>query len=202
MEKWRKLGWLIPSAQGKSLHMLPLDGLSEPCVVLDRTKIDPLFVNQDIKENAAKVSVLPTPIAVNMKLTALDEDEEIVVKKIVPYKTRDHEEDLPLETPAAQALLANLASVNERKEVELEFGGKKWLAIPLEHMTKPNTEINVNDSDDYEPDPEIVELLEEEQLAYLANGDGKRGGRRRAELLATGQLLKDGEKINIMYASA
>ncbi|RDV81687.1 hypothetical protein DXX99_09225 [Ammonifex thiophilus] len=47
---------------------------------------------------------------------------------------------------------------------------------------------------------EVVEVLEDEQVQYLMNGDGRRGGRGRAERLSAG-LLRPGERCVRVYGS-
>lgn len=59
---------------------------------------------------------------------------------------------------------------------EAERRGPRLREVPLDLLWR--------DDDD----PEVLELFEEEQERFLANGDGHRGGRARAEALVYGML--------------
>ncbi|WP_156896824.1 hypothetical protein [Desulfovirgula thermocuniculi] len=71
-------------------------------------------------------------------------------------------------------------------------------AIATSASTSAPALVGINE--DVDVAAEVRELFEEDQSRYLVNGDGKRGGRKRAEMLIAGHL-RAGEKINTTFAS-
>ncbi|MBC7106137.1 MAG: hypothetical protein H5T97_09360, partial [Firmicutes bacterium] len=151
---WRQRGWLILTTQNKTEHSWPLDGIAEPCIVLNRTRIDPAFgdnydaitrgierrcpekKDSDSQTQAAKINVV-SPVEVNVTLIPLGDDgnadvtgPRLIVKRIVPNKVRQNDSELPADTPIAQMILSNPLSNNDR--VVAECNGRKWLIVANE----------------------------------------------------------------------
>lgn len=104
-----------------------------------------------------------------------------------------------------------LLSEKERKGVLASLGLEESIVRdPLERTDFPPPRavarctvcIRLPVSEDENFDPEVLELFEDDQARWEANGEGKRGNGRRKAQLAAAEMVRAGVRATKIYASA
>lgn len=74
--------------------------------------------------------------------------------------------------------------------------------LPLQSATRVSVYVSLRGGEDEATDPEILELFEDDQAVWEANGEGKRGNNGRKARLATAGLIRAGVKTVKAHGSA